>query len=203
MPNERVIALFHHFFLQFLHIVEIDQKAQNITTLRPPVPCILQILTTFNLYSGRPRVGLSVNNKQKVRQAMDKISRGGGNPPAPAPLGQTCWLKWLDHQMIKKFKIYSRFKIHSKFKIYSIFKIYSKFKIYSSHSNFKIYSIFKIHSIFKIYSKFKIYSIFKIYSRFKIHSELKIHSDSFQPCSQGFFRSSAIKRQPLPSRYFV
>ena len=26
----------------------------------------------------RPRVGLSVNNKQKVRQAMVKISRGGG-----------------------------------------------------------------------------------------------------------------------------
>ena len=83
MLNERVIALFYHFFLQFLHIVEIDQKAHNTTTSRPPVPFILQILTTFNLYSGRPRVGLSglsVNNKQKVRQAMVKISRvwGGG-----------------------------------------------------------------------------------------------------------------------------
>ena len=31
----------------------------------------------FNFYSGRPRVGLSVNNKEKVRQAMVKISRGG------------------------------------------------------------------------------------------------------------------------------
>ena len=76
LPNERVMALFH-FFLQFLHIAEIDQKAHNTTTSRPPVPCILQILTTFNLCSGRPRVGLSVNNKQKVRQAMVKISRGG------------------------------------------------------------------------------------------------------------------------------
>ena len=89
LPNERVIALVHYFFLQFLHIVEIDQKAHNTTTLRPPVPCILQILTIFNLYSGRPRVGLSVNNKQKVRQAMMvKISRGGGNhttPPPPPP----------------------------------------------------------------------------------------------------------------------
>ena len=84
-PNKGVIALFHHFFLQFRHIVEIDQKAHNTTTSRPPVPCILQILTTFNLYSGGPRVGLSVNNKQKVRQAMVKISRGGGgNHPPPS-----------------------------------------------------------------------------------------------------------------------
>ena len=75
LPNERVIGLFHHFFLQFLNIVEIDQKAHTITTSRPPVPCILQKLTTSNLNSGRPRVGLSVNNKQKVRQAIVKISR--------------------------------------------------------------------------------------------------------------------------------
>ena len=68
LPNERVIAIFHHFFLQFL-IIEIDQKAHNTTTSSPPVPCILQILTIFDLYSGRPKVGLSVNNKQKVRQA--------------------------------------------------------------------------------------------------------------------------------------
>ena len=59
-------------------MIEIGQKAHNTTTLTPPVPCILQILTLFNLYSGRPRVGLSVNNKQKVGQAMIKISRGGG-----------------------------------------------------------------------------------------------------------------------------
>ena len=77
--KELYIALFHHFFLQFLHIFEIGQKAHNTTNSRPPVPCILQILTTFNLYSGRPRVDLSVNNKQKVRQAMFKISRG--EPP--------------------------------------------------------------------------------------------------------------------------
>ena len=82
LPNKRVIALFHHFFLQFRH-VEIDQKAHNTTTSRPSVPCTLQILTTFNLYSGRPRVGLSVNNKQKVRQAMVKISRGGWQSPPP------------------------------------------------------------------------------------------------------------------------
>ena len=87
MPNERVIALFHHFSLQFLDIVEIDQKAHNTTTSRPPVPCILQILTTFNLYSGRTGVSLSVNSKQKVRKAMVKISRGGSNLP---PVGQIC-----------------------------------------------------------------------------------------------------------------
>ena len=86
LPNERVIALFHHTFLQFRHIVEIDQKVYNTTTSKPPVTCILQILATFNLYSGRPRVGLSVNDKQKVRQAMVKISRGGEGvwkPPWP------------------------------------------------------------------------------------------------------------------------
>ena len=67
--------------LQFLHIVEIGKKAHNTTTSRPPVPSILQILTTFNLYFGRLRMGLSVNNEQKVKQAMVKISRGGGNHP--------------------------------------------------------------------------------------------------------------------------
>ena len=75
-PKERVIAVFQNFFLQFLHIVETDQKSHNTTTSRPPVPCILQILIFFNLYSGRPKLSLSVNNKQKVRQAMVKISRG-------------------------------------------------------------------------------------------------------------------------------
>ena len=89
LSNERVIALFHHFFLQFRHIVEIDQKVHNTTTSRPPVPCILEILSTINLYSGRPRVGLSVNSKQKVRQAMVKISRGGGGGNNPPP-GQIC-----------------------------------------------------------------------------------------------------------------
>ena len=73
LPNESVIALFHHFFLQFLHIVEIGQETDNTTTSRPHIQCILQILTTVKLYSGRPRMGLSVNNKQKVRQAMVKI----------------------------------------------------------------------------------------------------------------------------------
>ena len=76
----------HHFFSQFLHIVEIVQKAHNTTTSRPPVPSILQILATFNLYSVRPRMDLSVNNKERVRQSMVKISRGGGShPPPPWP----------------------------------------------------------------------------------------------------------------------
>ena len=35
LPNERVIALFHHFFLQFLHIAEIGQKGHNTTTSSP------------------------------------------------------------------------------------------------------------------------------------------------------------------------
>ena len=57
LPNERVIALIYHFFLQFLHIIEIGQKAHNTTTARTPVPCISKILTTINLYSGRPTMG--------------------------------------------------------------------------------------------------------------------------------------------------
>ena len=66
------------------------------------VPCILQILTTFNFYSGRPGVGLSVNNKQKVRQAMVKISRGGvATTPLPPPPRQICQPKWLDHRRVK------------------------------------------------------------------------------------------------------
>ena len=89
------MALFHHFFLQFLHIIEISQKTHNTTTSRPPVPCILQILTTFNLYSVRPRMSLSVNNKQKVRQAMVKISRGGvattPYPPWPDMSAKRAW----------------------------------------------------------------------------------------------------------------
>ena len=53
----------------------------NITNSRPPVPSILQILATFYLYSGRPRMGLSVHNKQKIRQAVQWLrfqERGGG-----------------------------------------------------------------------------------------------------------------------------
>ena len=84
LPNERVVALFHHFFLQFLHIVEIDQKAHNSTTSRPTVPCILQILATFNLYSGRPRVGQSVNNRQKVDKQWLRFLEGVTTPP-PLP----------------------------------------------------------------------------------------------------------------------
>ena len=40
-------------------------------------------------------MGLSVNSKQKVRQAMVKISRGGNHPPPPLPwqdiLAEMAW----------------------------------------------------------------------------------------------------------------
>ena len=68
------LTLLDHFFLHILHVYQIGQKAHNTTISRPPVSSILQILTTVNLYSGRPRMGLSVNNKQKIRQAVVKIS---------------------------------------------------------------------------------------------------------------------------------
>ena len=59
-----------HFFLQFLHIAGISQRVHNSRTLILFGPCISQILTTFNLCSGKA-----------------EILRGGGNPPTP-PLGQ-------------------------------------------------------------------------------------------------------------------
>ena len=58
LPNKRVKALFHHFFLQFVRIADIGQKAHNTTASRPLVPCISQVLTTFNLYFDRARMGL-------------------------------------------------------------------------------------------------------------------------------------------------
>ena len=65
------------FFLEFLHIIEIDQKAHNTTTSRPPVPCILQILTTFNLYSDRPRVVYqSITIKRSYKQWL-RFQEGG------------------------------------------------------------------------------------------------------------------------------
>ena len=58
LSNVRVIALFHHFFLQFVHVTEISQKVHSATASRPPVLCILQILTTVDLYSDRAMMGL-------------------------------------------------------------------------------------------------------------------------------------------------
>ena len=54
------MSVFHHFFLQFLHIAEVGQKVHNTRTLIPPVPCISQILTTFNylFVFGRTTMGL-------------------------------------------------------------------------------------------------------------------------------------------------
>ena len=73
-----------HFFITFCYNFYISLISVK-KLITPQLPCILQILTTINLYSGRHRVGLSVNNKQKVRQAMVKIrrGRGGGNHPPP------------------------------------------------------------------------------------------------------------------------
>ena len=92
LSNERVIALFHHFFVQFRHIIEINQKAHNTTTSRPPVPCILEILTTFNLYSGRSRVGVSVNTSNRSDKQWLRFQEGGGGVATtpPPPLRQLC-----------------------------------------------------------------------------------------------------------------
>ena len=72
-------------------------KSTEHQNFKTPVPCILQISTTFNLYSGRPKMGLSVNNTQKITQAMVEIQTGGDNHPPPPPpphththFGQIC-----------------------------------------------------------------------------------------------------------------
>ena len=51
LPNKKDRAL-------FLTIAEISLKVHNTRTLIPPVQCMSQILTTFNLYSGRAMLGL-------------------------------------------------------------------------------------------------------------------------------------------------
>ena len=55
-------------------IIEIGQKVRSTTTSRPSVLCISKILTTFNLYTGRP-IGWVYQStiSEKVRQAMIKI----------------------------------------------------------------------------------------------------------------------------------
>ena len=58
-------AFSFHFFLSFVCIGQIGQKAHNTTTLRLPVPCISQILTTFNLYSERVKMGLKVTISER------------------------------------------------------------------------------------------------------------------------------------------
>ena len=64
-------------------MVDHGQPWSDGQTVAGAILSILQILTTFNLYYGRPRMGLSVNNKQKVRQAVVKILGGVGCHPHP------------------------------------------------------------------------------------------------------------------------
>ena len=54
LANKKVIAL----FLTISTIAEISQKVHNTRTLIPPFQCMLKILTTSSLHSGRAMVGL-------------------------------------------------------------------------------------------------------------------------------------------------
>ena len=63
LPTEGVIVVFHHFFLQFMHIVEMGQKAHStITSLAFHKYLLLLICSLVDLS----------NNNQKVRQGMAK-----------------------------------------------------------------------------------------------------------------------------------
>ena len=80
LPNERVAALFHHFFLHFY--ISLKSIEKLITPqLQDQLSVHFTNIGNFLFVSGRPRVGQSVNNKQKVRQAMVKNFRGGWEPP--------------------------------------------------------------------------------------------------------------------------
>ena len=66
LPNKKVKSL----FLTISTITEISQKVHftrtlNFTRAEPPVQCMSQILTTFNMYSGRAMVGLYIHGKDK------------------------------------------------------------------------------------------------------------------------------------------
>ena len=85
------VALFYHFlslFITFLHIIEIGQKGYNTRTLIPPVPCILQILATFNLYSGGPRMGPRISQQSAKGETCNGYDL------------KICYPKGLDHRRI-------------------------------------------------------------------------------------------------------
>ena len=67
---KNVAALFHHFFIQFVNIDRIIQKAHNTSTSKPLVLCLLQIFKTFALYFGSAGMGLykSIIGKRSDKQ---------------------------------------------------------------------------------------------------------------------------------------
>ena len=69
LPNERVTTLFHNFFLRFVCIAKIGQKAHDTITSRPPVPCISQTATTFNFNFDRARM---VYKSTTINKRSDK-----------------------------------------------------------------------------------------------------------------------------------
>ena len=62
-PNKAVLALFHHFFLQTVHIAEIRRKVHETKTSKLPVPCISQILKISKFYSGKAGISILADNK--------------------------------------------------------------------------------------------------------------------------------------------
>ena len=70
-------------------------------------------------------------------------------------------------------------------------------RINQPQDSFKVQDLFNIQDTFNIQDLFKVQDLFTIQDLFKIHSKFKINLDSFQPSSQGFVRSSAIKRLQL------
>ena len=96
-----VFKSLNHFFLQFVNIAEKSQKAIiNTTTSRSPVLCISQILTTFNLYSGKPGMGLSVNNKKTSDKQWVRFKEGEwATPHWPDLVEERAGLTYYNHSI--------------------------------------------------------------------------------------------------------
>ena len=90
----------YHFFITFSYNFYILLKLVKklITSQLQDLPCSSQILTTFNLYSGRPRMGLyePTISKRSYKQWF-RFKEGGFNPP-----GQICKLKRLDQRRVNR-----------------------------------------------------------------------------------------------------
>ena len=93
----------YNFFITSSHNFYISVKSVKHHNFKSSVPCISEILTTFNLYSGRPGINLYVKNKQRSDKQWLPFKEGSRfhtSPPPPPSLARICWTKWLDHRRV-------------------------------------------------------------------------------------------------------
>ena len=100
LPNERVLVVFHHFFLQFLYISLKSVKKLITPQLQDPLSRAFhkyrQLLICILVDLGW--VYQSTISKRLDKQCLRfQEGEGGSNHP----LGQICQPKWLDHWRVK------------------------------------------------------------------------------------------------------